>query len=433
MFSYVADKLPMELQQIIHAVAASLCPPSIEIPLVEGTVLFNRETSYNTTTEVEDAMPPVSFNLPISLIKQLLELAHRTQLLTTLFLNTHLKRLNDLSPQHLAKPGFVFTSYPFRKYPEGKKYAPMKNGPATWVEEYRVIRALWRLQLFCLLTKPNTRVTPRTHEEAAYLECCIPARQDEFSNYFSHLTSWEIDEILCVQDYLESARISMRAPPSTSHDADNSSYSTSGSNQTNSSPSTPSSSSATPPVFPVPAASRFNSPPSPFQRHHDLIAIKRSTEAYNFFHRYGLRQPTSPLQRSNWSNFRRLGFGIWDQERMCQMELFRLPAAIRDEAGRSDLSIDDVAFTWKSVEEAGESVATGDASLDSLNGLSKRDRIGLGSKDGWGNRPSPKERKDGLIGWRGLMRSKTKAAGNGNMSDGSSPRTSEEIGRVRPW
>lgn len=108
-----------------------------------------------------------------------------------------------------------------------------------------------------------------------------------------------------------------------------------------------------------------------------------------------------------------------------------MPAAIRDEAGRKDLSIDDVAFTWKSIEAAGEKEARDDALLDGNNSHSKRDWMGLGSKDSKG-RASPRGKKDGLTGLRGLMRSKTKVIGNGNMSDDSSPRTSEE-GRMRPW
>ena len=414
----IVNKAPKELGQLKRAVAASLCNPSLDIPLVDGPVLYNRETSYNTTTEVEDALPPVSFDLPLAALKQLIELAHRIQLLSHLWLRTHVKRLNSLRPQHLAKSSFVFSSYPFRKYPDGKEYKFVKSGPATWVEEYRVVRAIWRLQLFCLLTKPNTRVTVRTDDEAPFIECSIPYRQHEFSKQLSLLTKWETDEILCIQDYLDSARISLRAPPST-HDEKISASSPT--NNTNLSPTVSTPRGAAP------------SPPTAYQKYQDVIAVKRSTEAYNFFHRYGLRHPTSPLQRSSWDNFRRLGFGIWDQERMCQMELFRMPAAVRDERGGKDLSIDDVGFTWKSIEEAG--MADSDHVIVPINrglnrGISSDSREELMGRDGYfagANGNGNGTQKSGLGGFKGLMRSKTKtSSGSGT----SSPRTSGESSRV---
>ena len=406
----VAGRLPKELQQIIHAVGASLCNPNLDIPLIEGTILCNRETSYNTTTEVEDAHPPISFDLPLPALKQLLDLAHRIQLLTTLWLRTHVKRLNNLRPQHLAKSNFVFSSYPFRKWPNGKEYKFVKTGPATWVEEYRVTRAIWRLQLFCLLTNSNARVTTRT-DEPPFIECSIPHWQLEFSKILSLLTKWETDEILCIQDYLDIARISLRAPPSTIDDKI-SNYSSTNNTSTTAAIST--------------NKRAIPSPPSAYQKHQDVIAVKRSTEAYNFFHRYGLRAPTSPLQRSNWDNFRRLGFGVWDQERMCQMELFRMPAAVRDERGGKDLSIDDVGFTWKSVEDAG--LPDSDYIVIPLNrglnrGISDDSREELTGNGANGTVNG----KSGLGGFKGLMRSKTKtSSGSGT----SSPRTSGESSRV---
>ena len=413
---------PKELQQIIHAVAAFIASPSLDVPLVGETLLFNRETSYNTTTEVEDSLPIVSFDLPITNLKQLLELAHRIQLLTTLFLKTHLQRLNTLTPQHLAKPNFVFSSYPFRKYPDGKTFNPCKTGSASWVEEYRVVRALWRLQLFCLLTKPNTRATSSISQEASLIECAIPYRQHEMKEILSHLTNWEIDEMLGVQDYLESARISLRAPPSTAHESD---FSTN--DNTFPSPSTQSESSThVPPVLPNLAISPLNDTVFPSRNNHNLIAIKHSTEAYNFFHQHGLCQPTSPLQRSHWINFRRLGFGIWDHERMYQMELCRPPAAMRDQYGGKDMSIDDVAFTWKSVEAAGEKEGKDGRQVEEVEG--KLNGLSLGTKSGtWkGGGTVLKKEEKAYTGLKGLMRSRTRVVTNGSNSDRSSPRTSAE-------
>ncbi|KAL9124042.1 MAG: hypothetical protein Q9217_006591 [Psora testacea] len=369
-FAAVTSTFPKELQQTIRAVIVTLCDSSFHCPLVEDEVLSNRENSFNTTTGYEDSLPPISFDLPLPALRQSLDLAKRIYLIATLFLKTHLARLNNLRPQHLAKQNFVFSSYPFRKYPEGRSYIPNKTGLPTWVEEYRVRRALWRLQFFCLMTTPNARV--QATEEPHFIECSIAQRQHEFNRIWGSLTKWEIDEILGVQDFLEETRISLRAPPSfTDSHPFSPSANTPTSDTTSSSPLSMRSkdpSAHVPPPKSLDPLPRLPSlpPPTTFQptpsteaqaskylKDQDFIAIKRSTEAYNFFHRYGLRHPTSPLQRSKWDHYRHMGFGIWDQERMCAMELSRLPAALRDERRGNDITIDNMAFTWRSIEGAG--------------------------------------------------------------------------------
>ena len=427
-FSHVAHKAPKELQQIIHAIAACHAP-NAKVHLVDGPIVYNREASFNVTTDVEDDLPDVSFDLPVNL-KQVLEFAHRIQLLSSLYLSTHLRRLNDLTPEHLAKPTFLFSSYPFRKYPEGKRYQPAKTGQASWVEEYRVIRALWRIQLLCILTKPKFRVTPNLNIEAASVECILPQHQNALVRILSHLTQWELDEMMGVQDYLETARISLRAPISAPQETE-AAPTTSAGQATNA--STPTTNSNVPPIYPTPATTRSTVPPSPFQRYSDIIAIKHSTEAYNFFNRWGLRHPTSPLQRSTWQNFRRLGFGIWDQERMCMMELFRVPVALREQTGAREMSIDDVGFTWRSVEGVGEK----EVKVEELSG--KMGELKVGDKKSMEVEPKKmkikpekvlkkKEEKKGLGGLKGLMRSRTKtlAAGSATGSDDGSERSSIE-------
>ena len=431
----MARRLPKELQQTIRAVGASLCHRDLDIPLVEGSILYNRETSYNTTTEVEDALPAISYDLPLPALTQLLELAHRIQLLTSLWLKTHIKRLNSLHPQHLSKSSFVFTSYPFRKYPDGKDYKFVRTGPASWVEEYRITRALWRYQLFCLLADSGTRLSARTDDVAPFIECAVPFRQEEFNRIMSVITKWEWDEMLCIQDYLDSSRISLRTPPST-HDDKCAPQSHHG---------VASHTFLAPAAMPTPSPQKRPAPlkraSSGFQKCDDVIAVKRSSEAFNFFHRYGLRHPTSPLQRSQWENFRRLGFGIWDQERMCQMELFRLPPSVRDERGVKDLSIDDVGFTWRSIEAAGaedvEFVIKAPPTPPHSNGV-RSSRTGFGesqeelvrepSRDsgGSGGGHGRTGKIEGAArGLKGLMRRPTKNnAGSG--TSGSSPRTSFE-------
>ena len=67
----------------------------------------------------------------------------------------------------------------------------------------------------------------------------------------------------------------------------------------------------------------------------------------------------SPLKKSSWRHFRRLGFGIWDLKRMAELEMLRGPREFcppregehPPEIG-IHLSISNAGFTWRSIEGA---------------------------------------------------------------------------------
>ena len=109
-----------------------------------------------------------------------------------------------------------------------------------------------------------------------------------------------------------------------------------------------------------------------------------------------------------------------------------MPAAVRDERGGKDLSIDDVGFTWKSVEEAG--MPDSEHVIVPINrglsrGISADSREELMGRDGYfpANANVNGNGKSGLGPFKGLMRTKTKtSSGSGT----SSPRTSGESSRV---
>ena len=131
---------------------------------------------------------------------------------------------------------------------------------------------------------------------------------------------------------------------------------------------------------------------------------------------------------------------------MCQMEMFRLPPSVRDERGVKDLSIDDVGFTWRSIEAAGaedvEFVIKAPPTPPHNNGI-RSSRTGFGESQeelvrepsrgsggsgsgGSGGGPGRTGKIEGAArGLKGLMRRPTKtSAGSG--TSGSSPRTSFE-------
>lgn len=75
----------------------------------------------------------------------------------------------------------------FENYPKGRAYAPSITGTPSWVEEYRVVRALWLLQLYRVLEKgKNSHVRA---EDYGFSKAWGPRFRD-----------WELDNMEYVQD-----------------------------------------------------------------------------------------------------------------------------------------------------------------------------------------------------------------------------------------
>lgn len=115
------------------------------------------------------------------------------------------------------------------------------------------------------------------------------------------------------------------------------------------------------------------------------------------------------------------------------MELFRVPVALRDQIGARDMSIDDVGFTWRSVEGFGEKEGKTEELNDTLAEMKigdkkilQRDAKKVKAKP---EKPAKKKKDDkGIGGLKGLMRSRTKtiAAGSATGSEEGSERSSGE-------
>lgn len=134
--------------------AVGFCVPALDVPLIESDIISKSRPSSQYYNDEEDKAPTISFSgLPLPAIKQLLTSAHRIHVLASSFLETYINRLNNLRPTHVANPTYtesLLTGHPeiFQNPVEGRQYTPQKTGPASWVEEYRVVRALWRLEKF---------------------------------------------------------------------------------------------------------------------------------------------------------------------------------------------------------------------------------------------------------------------------------------------
>ncbi|MCJ1302768.1 hypothetical protein MMC08_005573 [Hypocenomyce scalaris] len=339
------SRFPRELQQVICAVAVALANSSIHSQLV-GDDLSTSFEQFLKLSIHEKTRNPIPSDIPASAIGNLVCLACKIHQVAAMFLKTHIDRVNSLEPMHLLNPTHRFFYDPFRDYPKGRRYTPQQTGAASWAEEYRVVRALWRLQLYCVLRQGP--VWPSSGEASDNASNASP--DHGLSRVWGHLQPWEIDEMECIQDYLDEIHISLREP-----------------------------------VFQVPersvtlrpqssvlvdaataaASSILAEPPTDVAArvwHQDQQAAEHTSDGYNFFHTYGLRSPMSPLKESAWQPFRRLGFGIWDRKRMVALEMFR---ALREVYSPSDgeqnitevgirMSINNVCFTWHSIEGSQE-------------------------------------------------------------------------------
>ena len=143
----LTTRLPEELQQLIRGVAATLCCPSEILQFRENDLSINLKHFL----ELPIHGNPLPSYLTLPSVKTLVRLACRIHQLTTSFLDAHIERVNSLQHMHLDRPGYCFGRDPFKDYPKGHRYTLSKTGAPSWAEEYRVVRSLWRLQLYYTL------------------------------------------------------------------------------------------------------------------------------------------------------------------------------------------------------------------------------------------------------------------------------------------
>lgn len=256
----------------------------------------------------------------LSSVRDLIRVASRIHDITTLFFETYINRLNAMRPMHLVNPSHNFGDDPFVDYPEGRTYTPLQTGPASYVEELRVARALWRLQYYLTF-----RCDPRIF----------------WSINNSQYPSWESDEMEYVNAFLIDNDIALYPPSPDELIQKASSLSLS---PTLKCPPLHSSILAEPPT----------DPPSKAWRQ-DTEAANEASPASHFFHSHGQRVPMSPLKNSTWRPFRNLGFGIWDLKRMCALELMDVPEEVPSPGGPYRVGVGirmspgQMGFTWNSI------------------------------------------------------------------------------------
>ncbi|KAM0802744.1 hypothetical protein BDR22DRAFT_842135 [Usnea florida] len=325
----VIRPLPQEIQRVIRAVAIALSDkclgqaPSSDAPVPNVSSALD-EICIGSMSK--DSIPR---HLSFASIDILLNCACPIYQLAAQFLQCHIQRLNSIQPQHLADPKHrARVKYTLENYPKGRAYTPSRTDFPSWVEEYRVVRAFWLIQLYRIfqteLETNNGKESNVTNKGYGF-----PAALGD------RLKEWELDNMECVQDWLNEMQISLY----------------------NFSEPVPLSSKSSLSLEEADTRSALDHPPTD----KDTAETQSFNTSYYFFHSWGQKSPLSMLHNSQWQFFRRLGFGIWDTKRMVMMELLSAPPQMAepDETVHRTgcgvrLDIGDISFTWKSIEDSEE-------------------------------------------------------------------------------
>ena len=222
-------------------------------------------------------------------VRRLIDLASRVQQITHLFLNEHLERVNSIRPCQLLDSNYTYSNDDVnRKHtPKFRSYEPAKCGPPSWIEEQRVHRALWRLEIhFCIVDICEQEIT-----RSAFLKGSPPVV------WLGQASSWELDELDCVYSFLREVNtttIPLSKLPSL-------------------------------PQHAITAPQSRPGREAIFRHWHQTpMYLGWRSDGWGFFH--SLHIPLySPLHNSDFKPFRWLGMGFWDCEKLARLGLIHLP------------------------------------------------------------------------------------------------------------
>ncbi|CZR65893.1 uncharacterized protein PAC_15793 [Phialocephala subalpina] len=147
------------LIRIIALIRANALPPTV-YNLIDFKDLVRHETSPHRWRPSRWDHPPSSWpsDLPTIIVRELLATNRKVQRLTFGCLEYYLDQFKPLRPFHSAEFSFDSMHYaevaadcigPWQDKPVGTVYYyPVQDvGPPSWLEEQRIIRAFWRIQL----------------------------------------------------------------------------------------------------------------------------------------------------------------------------------------------------------------------------------------------------------------------------------------------
>ncbi|OHF00120.1 hypothetical protein CORC01_04528 [Colletotrichum orchidophilum] len=252
------------------------------------------------------------------LFRGILLTARRICCLAWACLEYYRSRWSSVTPAHLECP-FAWGAgreKPWRQNPSGKPYELQPIGPSCWMEEQRVMRGFWRLQLL---------FDVKVAASDGRLDCTLEDSQREITpDALFEGWTWQREEFLTVADFVERVQGG--------------------------------------PVF-SPDLRRLPAPPPGYdsaEKWQDPVLLgvidprwsqeelsKHQPPCWTFYVVRLLKNPYSPVRGVPFWPYRQLGLAIWEEEKLEALELSYKPYASR--GGKRPTSSGDQVFTWRSL------------------------------------------------------------------------------------
>lgn len=252
------------------------------------------------------------------------------QQITKSFFETYLKRMRSLELMHMAEdiPCHPSRPIPFETIP-GRTYRPAELHEPSWIEEQRVIRALWRTQVYFdirdLLTSEPGSAVDMWHS----LHIQKPSDLWKKSDEDFHLRG--LIEMDSVHDHLRD----INSSDGRSTDNDKA-------------------------VLTLPELILNGIGVSQQRPRQDYAAdawmqteecLGIISPGLNYFITRGQSGPTSYIRGLSFEPFQRLGFGIWDRQKLATWEMMRVPRKAKSPLAAVpwQQTREEVTYTWRSV------------------------------------------------------------------------------------
>ncbi|OKL57784.1 hypothetical protein UA08_07144 [Talaromyces atroroseus] len=310
-------------QEIVEAVMSDV-PACIQALM---RLVVTARTAPGSYTDIKDVIKHMSRQKPYQpwqtqdpqFMHSFVGLAHTTHSVAHACLDYYVERSLAMKPQCLNSSHLetLFTPQSLlysKQQSQGQPYRPKKTGPATYVEEQRVLRLLWRLQTIFTLRFVASELTHWPEEDRTRL-----LTTDMYSMlYLFHNSSsrciwspvWESEQYLTVIEYLNQvnlmtssqtltenslANFLLQPFPGMEHKAYHSH------------------------CFPPPPPPSQKVPPG-LERYVDInYEIEEIPVGYDFYKTVTTDAKKSPLQNVPFAPYRRYGFAIWDVNRLTDM------------------------------------------------------------------------------------------------------------------
>ncbi|KAK1675013.1 hypothetical protein BDP55DRAFT_553319, partial [Colletotrichum godetiae] len=252
-------------------------------------------------------------------VRGILLTARRICCLTWACLEYYRSQWSSVTPAHLESPFRWGAGYekPWRQNPRGTLYQPQPIGPACWMEEQRVMRGFWRLQL---LFEVNIALSE------GRLDWTLKDSQREITpDVLFQGWTWQREEFLTVVDFVDYIQGGLIL----------------------------SSDSQCLPVPPKGYGSAEKWPDPVFPGVIDPRWLREEISrlqppSWMFYMAHIVRNPLSPIRGVPFWPYRQLGVTIWEEDKLEALEILSYkPHASKARSGPTSTS--DRIFTWRSL------------------------------------------------------------------------------------